>query len=491
MKKAVGLFTALIITLSALPAWAVEFLVNERNASTIYTWDPDTTTETVYHTVEANDADINFPEGSTEGWFVEHFNDDFGSFTPGSGSGSDATYDTDYAYPKHVTVFNNALFIMHRNNATIYKYDFDGNLITSLTTGNNTGQGMATDGNLLYASFWNGSNSYFETFDEDLNPVGDYTNPTGMPVGDVNIVDFAYDPADATFYGLSTDDEGGTGTESSTVVQFTMGGSVSRTLTLSFSSDGIGQYVTDAVAESGTARFRVTKVFTDLREDEVEVTLTCNSGVPLQQSFTIAGGDPDGVTFVVTNIPDSGADCDVTESGGPDGYSAVLNDGDGCSWASVTGGLYTCEIVNEPGPAEYTVSLDWIVPDAGAEEPTYDVDVTITCLSDILSLDGSDLLVPTDELLVTLGDGDSAVVTVDTTDGSTECSASQSVTQSGVEAQGSPGCSSADLSAGGSASCSFTNTVFFEGIPTLSQYGMAIMVLLMLGVGFVGFRRFV
>ena len=36
-----------------------------------------------------------------------------------------------------------------------------------------------------------------------------------------------------------------------------------------------------------------------------------------------------------------------------------------------------------------------------------------------------------------------------------------------------------------------TNTVFFEGIPTLNQYGMAIMALLMLGVGFVGFRRFV
>jgi len=39
--------------------------------------------------------------------------------------------------------------------------------------------------------------------------------------------------------------------------------------------------------------------------------------------------------------------------------------------------------------------------------------------------------------------------------------------------------------------CDFTNTVFFEGIPTLSQYGMAIMALLMLSVGFVGFRRFV
>ncbi|MBT8060186.1 MAG: IPTL-CTERM sorting domain-containing protein [Gammaproteobacteria bacterium] len=32
--------------------------------------------------------------------------------------------------------------------------------------------------------------------------------------------------------------------------------------------------------------------------------------------------------------------------------------------------------------------------------------------------------------------------------------------------------------------------MFFEGIPTLSQWGMALMALLMLGVGLVGFRRF-
>ena len=40
------------------------------------------------------------------------------------------------------------------------------------------------------------------------------------------------------------------------------------------------------------------------------------------------------------------------------------------------------------------------------------------------------------------------------------------------------------------AECTIVNTVFFEGIPTLSQYGMAIMALLMLGLGFAGFRRF-
>ena len=38
--------------------------------------------------------------------------------------------------------------------------------------------------------------------------------------------------------------------------------------------------------------------------------------------------------------------------------------------------------------------------------------------------------------------------------------------------------------------CAITNTVFYEGIPTLSQYGLALLALLMLGVGFVGIRRF-
>jgi len=46
------------------------------------------------------------------------------------------------------------------------------------------------------------------------------------------------------------------------------------------------------------------------------------------------------------------------------------------------------------------------------------------------------------------------------------------------------------VEAAGSNGCEITNTVFFEGIPTLSQYGLALMALLMLGVGMVGFRRF-
>jgi hypothetical protein len=43
---------------------------------------------------------------------------------------------------------------------------------------------------------------------------------------------------------------------------------------------------------------------------------------------------------------------------------------------------------------------------------------------------------------------------------------------------------------GQGAVCKFTNTVFFEGIPTLNRYSLALLALLMLGIGAVGFRRF-
>ena len=244
------------------------------------------------------------------------------------------------------------------------------------------------------------------------------------------------------------------------------------------------------VSPSSQAIFKVTKTFTDGSEDEVDVALNCNSGLPLAQEFTITGGDPDGVSFVVTNIPDSGASCTVTESGGPDGYTAELNGGAGCSWDGVTGGIFVCTIVNVADDATFTVNMDWILGEGGVEESDQ-VDVTITCDSDILTVNGSDVAA-TMSVEDTLGDGDSLIVTVDVAnaEGEATCSAVQAVTQSGVESE-AEGCTDVLLAPASNEVCTFTNTVFFEGIPTLNQYGMALLALLMLGVGFVGFRRFV
>lgn len=88
------------------------------------------------------------------------------------------------------------------------------------------------------------------------------------------------------------------------------------------------EYEGDVVARE--ARFAVAKAYTDGRDDEVQVTLTCNGGLPLQQDFAIAGNEQIGVVFVVTNLPENGADCGVTESGGPDGYTPEFNGGEGC-----------------------------------------------------------------------------------------------------------------------------------------------------------------
>ena len=246
----------------------------------------------------------------------------------------------------------------------------------------------------------------------------------------------------------------------------------------------------------GNARFNVTKTFTDGSTDSVDVTLTCNGGLPLVQDFTIAGGDPAGVTFVVTDLPDAGATCTVTESGGPDGYTPVLNGGAGCSWDGVTSGLRTCVIANEADPATFTVNKVWEVNVESGEEVLRVADITITCDAEI---EGGyqDLQMPTlvppgyDDWMLDgtiIGDG-SVEATVDTSMGPATCSAEETSEQSGVEV--TDDCGERQIAAGATSECTITNTVFFEGIPTLNQYGLAIMALLMLGMGMVGFRRFV
>ena len=200
-------------------------------------------------------------------------------------------------------------------------------------------------------------------------------------------------------------------------------------------------------AIAGNVLVNVTKEFTDGSTDEVEVTLTCNTGLPLEQSFTIAGGDEEGVTFVVRDIPETGADCEVTETGTPAGYTAVLNGGDGCAWEDVTGGRFTCVITNEADPATYTVVKDWSVHSEGGNVVIAEADVTIECDSMIDGYDWED-----DGywyLSDTLGDGETLVATVDTTEGPATCSATEEIKQSGVE-QSASGCGEVSLPAGGS-----------------------------------------
>ena len=257
-------------------------------------------------------------------------------------------------------------------------------------------------------------------------------------------------------------------------------------------------------AASGASSFATSIDFSDDNPAVVTATITCNNGLPLTQSIDISEGA--GVNFIVDTLSFTtpGVTCEVTIAGLDGAYTAMAsaNGGDAaasCVFVAAIAGdgeavfdnsrNNSCAFVAAADAAMYTVTKEWNVPGAGFEEMDYDVDVTISCDSEILTVDGSDHD-GSSTATVVLGDGESSYVTVDTSAGAAQCSATEDVSQSGVESEASEDCTDADLPAGGSASCTFTNTVFFEGIPTLSQYGLAIMALLMLGIGFVGFRRF-
>jgi hypothetical protein len=145
-------------------------------------------------------------------------------------------------------------------------------------------------------------------------------------------------------------------------------------------------------------------------------------------------------------------------------------------------------ISNAANDATFTAYKEWAIHNEGGDEVDQHAPVTITCNSRITTSGAYDVGNGWWNLHGVLGDGESMTATVKTTAGPASCWAYENLTQSGVEA--TDNCGLRTLMAGESDSCTFVNTVFFEGIPTLSQYGLAILALLMLGVGMVGFRRF-
>jgi len=251
-----------------------------------------------------------------------------------------------------------------------------------------------------------------------------------------------------------------------------------------------------------TTRFLVEKAFTDGNPGEVKVTITCNTGIPLTQFAMISFGNP--VAFVVeemiiVDVGDEGAtSCEITEDTGTSGYDAhyEANDADSpVSCLFVAGDNFLpdanfCDILNVPEPVTVFVTKVWEITDPDSVE--VDTDMYIFAHSEGEIIGGHECYDDEDYSCLYIhfdGSETNSFQVIPSFEGTTVY-LYEDIDDSSVESyNGMEGF--VTVSPGQGASCTFTNTVFFEGIPTLSQYGLAIMALLMLGVGFVGFRRFV
>jgi hypothetical protein len=226
----------------------------------------------------------------------------------------------------------------------------------------------------------------------------------------------------------------------------------------------------------------------------VDVRIQCNTGVPLVQTETITASA--GVVFTVEELPDvPGTTCTVRENpAGLNGFNITYAP-NGCNYeggeSPSLGAQNDCFITNQAKPGRFTARTSWITNgEGGAVEET---NIKFQCTDAIVggySFGGTPPYYK--DVFNVSGSTDTTIFVATKANGLTRCSATASVNDPD-SVSASQGCASGLFIAPGDTSnvCTIRFTIFFEGIPTLNQYGMAILVLLMLGVGFVGFRRFV
>jgi len=266
-------------------------------------------------------------------------------------------------------------------------------------------------------------------------------------------------------------------------------------------------YPLELVVGGETTTIDVTKVFTDDNPGEVRVTLTCDTGLPLEQFFDISEGS--GVKFVVTSFESGTMNCSVTEKATSSYSGTYVASGDsasvdddpdapGCHFLAIEGGDgNACSITNSPDSVDVVIEKEWLFAGSFSDLEIY-YELTLYCDAEIVGGDpyyngtsnGPASISDTWYLEFEGTSPDNATFTAEVIPGypSSDCWVEEEVFSDAVEVDN--GCGDLVVSAGNGDSCTVTNTVFFEGIPTLNQYGLAIMALLMLGIGMVGFRRF-
>jgi uncharacterized repeat protein (TIGR01451 family) len=287
-------------------------------------------------------------------------------------------------------------------------------------------------------------------------------------------------------------------------------------------------YICDIGNSEAFATFAVRKRFMD-GNDVTPVTfhMDCNNGLPTEQQLTVIPdvGDFDRgtfeVNFVVTKFAPGQMDCTVYEEpvGGytasyvcgsvnnpdqecTDGERSTVDDfGTGpCHFEDVdSSGAYDsinyCTIRNYPNPGELDITKEWVIEGAGGN--VLDLEARIELIS-TAEVEGSRECRGNSWCRkVTFDKGyesETKTLWVETSFEGTVISLEEDLYDSTFVSENDCGGEVTVYPTGylgndGTASCTFTNTAFFEGIPTLNQWGMLVMILLTLGIGLVGFRR--
>jgi len=248
-----------------------------------------------------------------------------------------------------------------------------------------------------------------------------------------------------------------------------------------------------------TAQFKVQKQFVD-GTDNVPTTLNirCNSGLPLENSFTAEPGAGVEVTFTVSDFTDGQLDCDVWETTTED-YTATYEcfstgscdtSAAQCAFTSVSAGQENlCVIRNYPKAVDVAVAPEWIDPE-GQLQGDEAVDVELQCRN-ILDGDGEWINRTMRWNWVFLpGDAKAAATVQPLSDGSSECRVLSASDKSAIELSSNCQDWTAVFQDGAPLTCTVSATLFFEGIPTLGRGGMIVASLLLLFTGLVFVRRF-
>jgi hypothetical protein len=255
----------------------------------------------------------------------------------------------------------------------------------------------------------------------------------------------------------------------------------------------------------GQATFTVQSRFVDSNNlTPVTLHLSCNTGLILDQTKTVQPNDglfgAFEVSFVVSGLGSTPLNCTVTQDA-PFGYTpsyTCLGVSDcveaqstsSCSFSNVAAGTDNlCQVQSYPNAVPFTVIKEWLFPTEEIGETDF-ANIVFECAN----VYGGDGVVNNNLMIWNWNvDGNSERTANIQPDfrGNTQCRASESNTFSAVEATN--GCADwIPVLIGDTArSCTITNTVFLEGIPTLSDYGRLLLALLMLGVGLVAVRRII